>query len=89
MLEVSASPFAARESPVHQNAFPLPHVLLLKQTNAGRCHYSCSCALDTSQRKYLFLTLSPTSQKQAQKYKTREQSSSQETCSLCHVNKES
>lgn len=57
--------------------FPFHMYFSLKQTNAGRCHYSCSCALDTSQLKYLFLTLSPTSQKQAWKYKMREQSSSQ------------
>lgn len=45
--------------------FPFHMYFVLKQTNAGRCHSSCSCTLDTSQLKYLLLTLSPTSQNQA------------------------
>lgn len=45
--------------------FPFHMYLVLKQTNAGRCHSSCSCSLDTSQLKYLLLTLSLTSQNQA------------------------
>lgn len=45
--------------------FPFHMYFVLKQTNAGRCHSSCSCALDTSQLKYLLLTLSLTSQNQA------------------------
>lgn len=44
--------------------FPFHMYFVLKQTNAGRCHSSCSCTLDTSQLKYL-LTLSLTSQNQA------------------------
>lgn len=62
--------------------FPLPHVHFLRKTNAGRCGYSRSCALDHGQLQDIFLTLSPAGQKQASKCRRGERSSSRALPSL-------
>lgn len=62
--------------------FPLPHVLFLTKTNAGRCGSSRSRALDDSQLQDIFLTLSPAGQKQASKCRRGERGSSRELPSL-------